>query len=342
MLICDRCKEYNNGMTYKTKPVLALTPGDPAGVGLDLVLKLAHLSLDCQLAVIADPDLLVARAHELGVNVALVPFQGQAHEPGCLTYIQPSVSARPAKPGVLDVANGAYVLDTIRMAAEGCLAGAYDAMVTGPVHKGIINESGHPFSGHTEFIAEICQAPQPVMMLASDTLRVALATTHLPLREVADAITPARLTSIIDVLNRDLKQKMGIVQPVILVCGLNPHAGEDGHMGREEIEVISPTLRKLRDQGLQLIGPIAADTAFTPISLERVDAVLAMYHDQGLTVIKAQGFGKIVNITLGLPIIRTSVDHGTALGLAATGKASEASLLKAIEQAITMTRVSQQ
>ncbi len=323
-------------MNEKTKPVLALTPGDPAGVGLDLVLKLAQHTLDCRLAVIADRDLLTIRAKELGLDVDLLDFKRQNHQPGQLTLVAPKVAATSAIPGKLDTANSAYVLDTIRLAADGCLAGRYDAMVTGPVHKGIINEAGMAFSGHTEFIAERCGAPQPVMVLANDNLRVALATTHLPLRDVANAITADRLVSVIEVLDADLKQKYGIPHPSILVCGLNPHAGEDGHMGMEEIELITPTLQVLREKGIQLIGPIPADTAFTPESLKRADVVLAMYHDQGLPVIKSQGFGETVNITFGLPIIRTSVDHGTALGLAGTGKASEASLIKAIEQAIEM------
>lgn len=328
-------------MNSKRTPVLALTPGEPAGIGLDLALNIAHQPFECHLAVIADRDLLAQRAQVLGLDVALTDFNGQAHQIGCLTLIQPEVAAVAATPGQLDPQNSAYVLDTIRVATQGCLDGRFDAMVTGPVHKGIINEAGVAFTGHTETIAQQCKAKQAVMVLANESLRVALVTTHLPLRAVADAVTAERLMSVIRVLDADLKHQFGIPQPSILVCGLNPHAGEDGHMGREEIEVISPALDVLRQQGIQLIGPIPADTAFTPESLKRADVVLSMYHDQGLPVIKSQGFGGIVNITLGLPIIRTSVDHGTALGLAGTGKASAASLLKAIEQAQRMVACTQ-
>ena len=242
----------------------------------------------------------------------------------------------PAIPGQLQVANGRYVLATLARAAQGALSGEFAALVTGPVHKGIINDAGVSFSGHTEFFAEQAGCDQVVMMLATEGLRVALATTHLPLRDVADAITPASLTRTLQILHQDLRQKFGIAQPRIYVCGLNPHAGEGGHMGHEEIEVIEPVLATMRGQGMDLVGPLPADTLFQDKYLRDADAVLAMYHDQGLPVLKYKGFGRAVNITLGLPFIRTSVDHGTALDLAGQGKAEMGSLLTALHQAIDM------
>ena len=240
------------------------------------------------------------------------------------------------KTGELNPNNSAYVLDTLRHAAQGCVDGTYAGMITAPVHKGIINQAGIAFSGHTEFLAEI-SGGHPVMMLACPGLRVALATTHLALKDVPAAITPDVLTLVISALDKDLRERFGINQPNILVCGLNPHAGEDGYLGREEIEVIEPTLAELRTRGIQLSKPLPADTLFTPHNLVEADAVLAMYHDQGLPVLKHMGFGHAVNITLGLPIVRTSVDHGTALDLAGTGKADMGSLMAAIEQAVLMT-----
>jgi 4-hydroxythreonine-4-phosphate dehydrogenase len=238
--------------------------------------------------------------------------------------------------GTLDRNNSMYVLKTLEIAARGCLDGTFDGMVTGPVHKGVINDAGIPFSGHTEFLQEMCQVERVVMMLATESLRVALVTTHLPLKEVAAAITPERLIQVTRILNHDLRYFFGIEQPRILVAGLNPHAGEGGHLGREEIEVIEPTLNALRQEGIQLTGPLPADTLFTSHWLESADAVLAMYHDQGLPVLKYQGFGRAVNITLGLPIVRTSVDHGTALDLAGTGTADVGSLRVAISVATQM------
>jgi len=245
-----------------------------------------------------------------------------------------------AQPGVLNPANADYVLETLRVATNGCLNGSFAAMVTGPIHKGVINEAGQPFSGHTEFLAELTGATTPVMMLVADTLRVALVTTHLPLRDVANAITPTRLEQVIQVLHRDLQTRFGISHPRIAVAGLNPHAGESGHMGDEEMTIINPVLTRLRNAGMQLTGPLPADTLFTPKPLAQADAVLAMYHDQGLPVLKYAGFGHAVNITLGLPIIRTSVDHGTALDLAAKGQADPSSLNAAVEQAIHLCTVS--
>jgi 4-hydroxythreonine-4-phosphate dehydrogenase len=241
----------------------------------------------------------------------------------------------PVRPGALERDNAAYVLDTLRLAVDGCLDGRYAAMVTAPVHKGVINDAGIAFTGHTEFLAER-SGGHPVMLLACPGLRVALATTHLPLRSVADAITPAGLEQVLRTLDHDLRRRFGIARPRILVCGLNPHAGEGGHLGREEIDVIEPVVRNLRAAGLELEGPLPADTVFTEPRLRHADAVLAMYHDQGLPVLKFKGFGAAVNITLGLPIIRTSVDHGTALDLAGTGTADCGSMFAAIETATQM------
>jgi len=243
--------------------------------------------------------------------------------------------ARPATPGQPDPASAPAVLAMLRRAAEGCLEGEFAAMVTAPVHKAVINDAGLPFSGHTEFLAGITGG-EPVMLLAADKLRVALATTHLPLAEVPRAITAERVQRVLRVLDYDLRTRFGIAEPRILVAGLNPHAGEGGHLGREEIEVIEPALARLRREGLELEGPLPADTLFTPRRLENADAVLAMYHDQGLPVLKFAGFGRAVNITLGLPVVRTSVDHGTALDLAGTGKAESGSLVAALEAALEL------
>ncbi|MDQ5891286.1 MAG: 4-hydroxythreonine-4-phosphate dehydrogenase, partial [Pseudomonadota bacterium] len=239
-------------------------------------------------------------------------------------------------PGQLNVANSAYVVETLTRACDGCLNGEFAALITGPVHKGIINDAGVPFSGHTEFFADRSRCDRVVMMLATEELRVALATTHLPLAAVSAAITRQSLHEVITILHHDLQTKFGIAQPQIYVCGLNPHAGEGGHMGREELDVINPALDELRQQGITLVGPLPADTLFQPKYLQHADAVLAMYHDQGLPVLKYQGFGRAVNITLGLPFIRTSVDHGTALELAATGSADPGSFITALNLAIKM------
>ncbi|EDL0400541.1 4-hydroxythreonine-4-phosphate dehydrogenase, partial [Salmonella enterica subsp. enterica serovar Schwarzengrund] len=254
---------------------------------------------------------------------------------GTLTLLPVSLHA-PAIPGQLTVENGPYVVETLARACDGCLNGEFAALITGPVHKGVINDAGIPFTGHTEFFEERSQAKKVVMMLATEELRVALATTHLPLRAIADAITPALLHEVIAILHHDLRTKFGIAEPRILVCGLNPHAGEGGHMGTEEIDTIIPVLDELRAQGMKLNGPLPADTLFQPKYLDNADAVLAMYHDQGLPVLKYQGFGRGVNITLGLPFIRTSVDHGTALELAGRGKADVGSFITALNLAIKM------
>jgi len=320
-----------------------LTPGEPAGIGPDLCLLLARQAQPQTLIAIASRSLLTERAEVLGLKIELrdVGPNGWPAEPApanCL-YVWDTPLNAPVTAGQLDPRNGHYVLETLTRAGQGCLDGSFAGMITAPVHKGVINEAGIPFSGHTEFLAELTHTEQVVMMLATHGLRVALVTTHLPLKDVAAAITPERLERVARILHNDLVSKFGIAQPRILVCGLNPHAGEGGHLGREEIEVIEPVLARLRGEGLDLIGPLPADTLFTPKHLERCDAVLAMYHDQGLPVLKYKGFGAAVNVTLGLPIVRTSVDHGTALDLAGSGKIDTGSLQVALETAYQMVGV---
>lgn len=320
-------------------PRIALTAGEPAGVGPELTAMIAMQAVDAELVAVADPELMRARAADLGLDLDVVSFDSRQparpHRPGRLPVARVALD-RPVQPGVLDPGNADYVLATLRNAANGCLQGLYDAMVTAPVNKAVINDAGHPFTGHTEFLAALTEADLPVMMLAAGSLRVALATTHLPLREVSNALTPKRLERVTRILHRDLRERFALADPTILVCGLNPHAGEGGHLGDEEIRVIEPVLERLRAEGLRLIGPLPADTLFTPRHLEGADAVLAMYHDQGLPVLKYAGFGQAVNITLGLPIIRTSVDHGTALDLAGTGRAEPGSLRAAIDCAVDL------
>ncbi|WP_417066853.1 4-hydroxythreonine-4-phosphate dehydrogenase PdxA [Niveibacterium terrae] len=319
-------------------PLLAVTCGEPSGVGPELVLKLACRAQPARLLAIGNLGLLRERARALGLPVRLRESAGEAQvEPGTLDVLDIPLAAQ-SRPGVLDARNARHVLDMLAVAADGCLAGRFAAMVTAPVHKGVICEAGVPFTGHTEFLAERTATDQVVMMLAGAGLRVALATTHLPLREVADAITAESLTRTLRILDKDLREKFGIADPRILVAGLNPHAGEGGHMGREEIDVIIPVLDALRGEGMTLIGPLPADTLFTPHQLDGADAQLAMYHDQGLPVLKHASFGGGVNITLGLPIIRTSVDHGTALDLAGSGKADPGSLYAAVDCALDMVR----
>jgi len=324
---------------------LAITAGEPAGIGPDLCVQLAQQTHDQQLIVIADPKVLQQRAQQLGLPLTLLPFDAtqppQAAGAGEL-WIQAVNAPAAVTAGELNTANGRYVLDTLRIAAQGALDNHWQGIVTAPVHKGVINDALQTadgeiaFTGHTEYFRDYCQVPEVVMMLATSDLRVALVTTHLPLRDVADAITPERIQRVSRILNHDLQTFFGIAQPRILVAGLNPHAGEDGHLGREELDVINPTLAALRDEGLNLIGPLPADTLYTPKLLANADATLAMYHDQGLPVLKYHGFGRAANITLGLPIIRTSVDHGTALDLAGTGQADSGSLMTAIEVASQM------
>lgn len=317
---------------------IALTAGEPAGIGPDLCIQLAQHDLPCELVIVASPLLLAQRAKQLGYYAQINLFDKQAPRQcqvaGNLT-VEPVDLALPAQCGQLNPDNSAYVLKTIAAATKGCLEHIFDALVTAPVHKAVINDAGFAFSGHTEFIAEITGG-NPVMMLQTPGLRVALVTIHLPLAKVSQAITAKRLQEVIGVLHHDLHTRFNIANPKILVCGLNPHAGEGGHLGREEIEVIEPVLAEFRHQGMDILGPLPADTLFTPQYLDTADAVLAMYHDQGLPVLKHKGFGQAVNITLGLPIIRTSVDHGTALTLAGTGKADLGSLQYALQTALTM------
>lgn len=315
---------------------LAITAGEPAGIGPDLCLQLAHHAQP--LVVLADKGLLHQRAAQLGINIQFHDYTPSwQFVAGKLSVLHIPL-AHPAQAGELDPANASCVLEILRRAVQGCVSGEFSGMVTAPVHKGVINDAGIPFTGHTEFLAELTQTPQVVMMLVGGRMRVALATTHLPLREVADAITAPLLESVLRIMQRDLQQRFGIPQPRILVAGLNPHAGEGGHLGREEIDVMIPVLDKLRAEGFNVSPPLPADTLFTVHRLCECDAVLAMYHDQGLPVLKHASFGGGVNITLGLPIIRTSVDHGTALELAGTGKADAGSLLEAIRIATEMVR----
>lgn len=328
-------------------PIIVLTAGEPAGIGPDLCVMLAQQLVPMRVVVLADKALLASRAKMLKLPLTLLDYAPLADQPapcGALEVIHVPLAA-PAQPGKLDPANSGYVLETLRLAVEGCQNGTFDAMVTAPVHKGVINDAGIPFTGHTEYLAEKTGTSRVVMMLVGaapalpgGAMRVALATTHLPLRDVADAITQNSLGEVITILHHDLVSRFGIARPRILVAGLNPHAGEGGHLGREEIEVISPVLETLRAQGMDLRGPLPADTLFTPHMLNDCDCVLAMYHDQGLPVLKHVSFGGGVNVTLGLPVIRTSVDHGTALDLAGRGKAELGSLLAALELAGKMVR----
>jgi 4-hydroxythreonine-4-phosphate dehydrogenase len=319
-------------------PVIAVTSGEPAGIGPDICLALARRRLPCRLVILADRELLAARAAGLGLAVRLRAFD-PARAPAADEFeVLHLPLAAPATAGRLDPANSPYVLALLDRAVAGCMDASFAAMVTAPVHKGAINDAGIPFTGHTEYLAGLTSTPRVVMMLAGGGLRVALATTHLALAAVAGAITRESLEATLRILYQALQQRFGTPRPRILVAGLNPHGGEGGHLGREEIEVISPVLDKLRRAGMHLEGPFPADTLFTPQLLARGDCVLAMYHDQGLPVLKYASFGKGVNVTLGLPIVRTSVDHGTALELAGTGKADAGSLVAAIEMALEMVR----
>ncbi len=319
--------------------VIALTSGEPAGIGPNLCAMIAQQQWPRPIVVVGDPYTLQARAERLGLRLNLLPVSDKTPReaaPAGSLYVSPITTAAKVTPGRLDPANAGYVLDTLTHAVDGCLAQRYAAMVTAPVHKGVINDAGIPFTGHTEFLAAR-SGGHPVMMLSCPGLRVALATTHLPLREVADAIDRTTLARVLKVLHDDLCRRFRIAAPRILVCGLNPHAGEGGHLGREEIEIIAPVIEQLNAEGLRLSGPLPADTLFTEPYLRGADAVLALYHDQGLPVLKHKGFGNAVNITLGLPIIRTSVDHGTALDLAAGDRIDPGSLIAAIAQAVELT-----
>ena len=319
-------------------PLLAVTAGEPAGIGADLCLQLSQQQHVVSFVILADKQLLQQRADELRLAVSLVDYNPLHTSPmpaGSLRVLHIPL-VQPVVTGKLNPANSAYVLALLSRAIKGCQDGEFAAMVTAPVHKSVINDAGIAFTGHTEFLAENTNTPLVVMMLAGGGMRVALATTHLPLREVADAITSDLLEQVLTILHHDLQRRFGIPHPRILVSGLNPHAGEDGYLGREEIDTIIPVLNKLRANGLNVSAPIPADTLFTPHRLAQCDAVLAMYHDQGLPVLKHASFGQGVNITLGLPIIRTSVDHGTALDLAGSGRADVGSLVEALLVATQM------
>ena len=324
-------------------PVLAVTSGEPAGIGPDICLDLAFAELPCRPVILGDKGLLAQRAEMLGKNVVLRDFVSGNADKAPLCHGELEVLhiplATPCEAGRLNPANARYVLQLLDTAYQGITEGIFDGMVTAPLHKGIINDAGAAggfFSGHTEYLAEKSQTEQVVMMLAGGGLRVALVTTHLPLRAVADAVTQPLVESVVRILNADLRDKFGIAQPHILVTGLNPHAGEGGHLGHEEAEIITPALTRLKSEGIYVSGPYPADTVFQPFLLKDADAVLAMYHDQGLPTLKYAGFGQGVNITLGLPFIRTSVDHGTALDLAGTGKAASGSLIEAVRTALEM------
>ncbi len=313
---------------------IAITAGEPAGIGPDLCVSLENKP-DAELIFIADQELLQSRAALLGLEFS--PGLFSKDSPAEQISVLPLKTRATVEPGKLNPANAQHVLESISIATDGCRDGLFDAMVTPPVHKGIINDAGIPFSGHTEFIAERLNAT-PLMVLAADKLRVALVTTHLPLKDVASAITHEAVVDCLRILNDDLISKYKIDNPHILICGLNPHAGESGHLGREEIEIIIPAVKTAQSQNINVTGPLPADTLFTHRHLDGADAVLAMYHDQGLPVLKYAGFGNAVNITFGLPIIRTSVDHGTAIDLAGTGKAENGSLHAAIDLAIHLAK----
>ncbi|GAD78743.1 4-hydroxythreonine-4-phosphate dehydrogenase PdxA [Vibrio ezurae] len=318
---------------------IIITAGEPAGIGPDLVLSLAKCSYPHQLVVCADKEMLQQRAQHLGIDVDIIDYDANSEptpqQQGTIV-VEHVPLAQPAVIGQLNEANGHYVLKTLERAAQGCMNGEFAAIVTGPVHKGVINRAGVAFSGHTEFFAEQSDTPMVVMMLATEGLKVALVTTHIPLAYVSKAVTEERIEQIMQILHKDMVTKFALPNPRIYVCGLNPHAGEDGCLGQEEIQTISPTLDKLRKQGMDIVGPLPADTIFNHKYLEDADVILGMYHDQVLPVLKYKGFGSSVNITLGLPFIRTSVDHGTALDLAGTGNADTGSFQTALSHAIEL------
>lgn len=326
---------------------IVITSGEPAGIGPEQIVQLANSDTDLgsnvEWVVIGNKGLLEERAQQIGSSINIEPFDintpASKNLPGWVKLIDIPL-AEPSAAGQLNVKNADYVLQMLDTAIQGCMSGDFNAMVTGPIHKGIINEAGLKFTGHTELLAATSGTEQVVMMLATPQLRVPLVTTHLPLREVPDAITPELLESVIRILHDSLQNQFGIANPKIFIMGLNPHAGEDGHLGTEELTTINPVIHKLQQEGMNLIGSLPADTIFSPTNLEAADAFLAMYHDQGLPVLKTLGFGKAVNVTLGLPFIRTSVDHGTALGIAGTGQADINSFHYAIQVAIEMTGAS--
>lgn len=323
----------------KSFPHILFTPGEPAGIGPDIVLTMAQQSWQAHCTVVADPDLLLSRAKQLGLPIRLVETDGAEchlkHSRGVLTIIPVKMQA-PCEIGLLNPDNAHYVIDCLTRAADLCLQKKADAMVTGPVQKSVIQTAGIPFTGHTEFLAAHCGVKQVIMLFVVDSLKVALVTTHLPLADVPKAITKERLLSVLRLLGNELKNRFHIPNPRILVCGLNPHAGEQGQLGREEIECIEPALREYQKENKNVQGPLPADTIFTEKYLKIADAVLAMYHDQALPVVKYMGFHHAVNVTLGLPIIRTSVDHGTALDIAGLGQADSGSLFAATRLAIEL------
>jgi 4-hydroxythreonine-4-phosphate dehydrogenase len=320
---------------------IAITPGEPAGIGPDLTIEIAQRDWPVELVVVACPELMLARAEQIGLPLTLTEYDENRpavpQKAGSLT-ICPIATTEPPVAGKLNPNNGMYVVETLRIASEKNISGEFDAIVTGPVHKGLINKAGIAFSGHTEYFASQANCSDVVMMLATEGLRVALVTTHIPLAYVSKAITHERLQKVARILNQDLKEKFGIEKPRIYACGINPHAGEDGHLGREEIEVMNPALEELRAEGMDIIGPLPADTIFQEKYLNDADAILSMFHDQGLPVLKYKGFGSSVNITLGLPFIRTSVDHGTALDLAGTSQADTGSFIEALKTAIDLAK----
>lgn len=320
---------------------IAISSGEPAGIGPELMYHLVNFKADCQLVIIGSKKLLKERMAIFNQDIEIVDFDPSlrvksATNTLCVLDVPLNV---PSIPGVMDVKNSTYVLKTLDLANDLCMNKTFDALVTGPISKGIIEELGIKFTGHTEYLQQKTNTKEVVMMLGCKTLNVALVTTHLPLKDVSAAITKEKLTDIITILNHDLKTKMGVKQPKIYICGLNPHAGENGHLGREEIETIIPVITNLQKQGMDLIGPLPADTIFSPQNIKNADAFLTMYHDQGLPVLKYIGFDSGYNTTLGLPYIRTSVDHGTALNLAGTGKADAGSLISAVNLALYMANI---
>jgi 4-hydroxythreonine-4-phosphate dehydrogenase len=317
---------------------LALTPGEPAGIGPDIVARLAERPLPARVILIADRDLLASRARDLGIRLELRDWQAEASERTDALEVLHVPLRAAAVAGKLDARNSAYVIETLEHAIDGCLDGRFDAMVTGPVHKGIINAAGVEFTGHTEMLAERTGTPRVVMMLCGGGLRVALATTHVALRDVPAQLDQPMLEETLRILVHDLSWRYALSRPRIGVAGLNPHAGESGYLGREDIDIIQPVIERLAAEGLDVQGPLPADTLFTPARLKAFDAVLTMYHDQGLPVLKYASFGRGINVTLGLPIVRTSVDHGTALDIAGSGAADAGSLMEAIEAAAVMAR----
>ena len=326
-------------MSHDRRPILAVSVGEPAGIGPDICLALAQHNFDATLICIADPDVLSERAKLIGSESKIIEVGSvtdcRPHSPPYLTVL-PVKTTVPVTPGSIDVRNAGYVLECLDRAISLARKGRADAIVTAPIHKGVINDAGHAFSGHTEYLAEHGDVQAPVMMLVSGSLRVALVTTHLPLRDVPNALDESKIANVIGVVADSLINHFGINHPTIGVCGLNPHAGESGHFGLEDDDIIGPAISRAKDARLTIRGPLPADTAFTPESRASIDAYITMYHDQGLPVIKALGFGEIVNITLGLPIVRTSVDHGTALDIAGSGAAKPNSLIAAVRSAIDL------